>query len=70
VIYTAFSHDFVKFEENCETDRHASAALGAALAGSDRPLIVTSGTALLAPGRLATEDMAAPTHTAIPRVSE
>lgn len=68
VIHTAFNHDFSKFEANCETDRHAIEALGAALAGSDRPLIVTSGTALLTPGRLATEeDVYA--SSSIPRVA-
>jgi nucleoside-diphosphate-sugar epimerase len=67
VIHTAFIHDFSKFQANCETDRHAIEALGSALAGSDRPLIVTSGTALLAAGRLAIEDDEP--HTAIPRVA-
>ena len=57
VIHTAFIHDFSKFETNCEIDRRAIEALGSALAGSERPLIVTSGTALLTPGRLAIEDI-------------
>jgi len=67
VIHTAFIHDFSKFKENCETDRHAVDALGSALAGSYRPLIVTSGTGLLGSGRIATEEDA-PT-SAIPRVA-
>jgi nucleoside-diphosphate-sugar epimerase len=39
-----------------ETDKRAIDALGTALAGSGRPLIVTSGTMGLTPGRLATEE--------------
>jgi nucleoside-diphosphate-sugar epimerase len=70
VIHTGFIHDFSKFKENCEIDRRAIEALGSALAGTDCPLIVTSGTGLLSPGRLATEDTAAAYGTAIPRVSE
>jgi nucleoside-diphosphate-sugar epimerase len=67
VVHTAFIHDFSKFVENCETDRRAIAALGSALAGSARPLVVTSGTALLPRGQLAEEHMAA--SNAIPRVA-
>ena len=70
VIHTAFIHDFSKFKENSETDRRAIEALGAALAGSDRPLLITSGTGLLTPGRLATEeDVPTSGATAIPRVA-
>jgi NAD(P)-dependent dehydrogenase (short-subunit alcohol dehydrogenase family) len=57
VIHTAFIHDFSKFEASCEIERRAIEALGSALAGSDRPFVITSGTALLTPGRLAIEDI-------------
>jgi nucleoside-diphosphate-sugar epimerase len=71
VIHTAFNHDFSKFAANCEMDRRAIETLGSALAGSDRPLVVTSGTGLVAPGRLATEDdVPASSSTSLPRVSE
>jgi nucleoside-diphosphate-sugar epimerase len=70
VIHTAFIHEFSKFKANCETDRHAIEALGSALAGSERPLIVTSGIGVLPLGRLATEEMMpASGPTALPRVA-
>jgi nucleoside-diphosphate-sugar epimerase len=56
VIHTAFNHDFAKFKANCEADRHAIEALGAALADPGRCLIVTSGIGVLPPGRLLTEE--------------
>ncbi|MEI9977073.1 MAG: SDR family oxidoreductase [Ignavibacteriota bacterium] len=71
VIHTAFNHDFSKFAANCEADKRAIEALGAALKGTDRPLIVTGGVALLAPGRLATEaDPPVPFSPHFPRQSE
>ena len=71
IIHLAFIHDFSKFQENCEIDRRAIEALGSVLAGSNRPLIVTTGTAGLgAPGQLATEDMDVPPNFPYPRVSE
>jgi nucleoside-diphosphate-sugar epimerase len=71
VLHLAFIHDFSKFQENCQIDKQAIEALGSVLAGSDRPLIVASGTAgLTAPGQVATEDYVLPPNFPLPRVSE
>jgi nucleoside-diphosphate-sugar epimerase len=43
VVHTAFNHNFSIFAESCEQDRHVIEALGSALLGSSRPLLVTSG---------------------------
>jgi len=68
VIHTAFNHDFSRFAENCADDRRAIEVMGAVLEGSERPMLVTSGLALIAPGRIATEeDKASPDF---PRASE
>ncbi|SOC85218.1 Nucleoside-diphosphate-sugar epimerase [Ensifer adhaerens] len=59
VMHLAFDHDFSRFVENCEKDRRVIAALGAALEGSNRPLLITSGTGLGGGhhGELAREDV-------------
>jgi nucleoside-diphosphate-sugar epimerase len=69
VIHTAFIHDFLNYAPAAEKDRRAIETLGAALVGSDRPLVVTSGTLLLQrQGPLATEkDASIPSF---PRKSE
>ena len=69
VIHTAFNHDFSRFAENCAEDERAIEAIGAVLESSQRPLLVSSGVALLAPGRTATEADSTPPG-ALPRKSE
>jgi len=69
VIHTAFIHDFSNYAPAAEKDSRAIETLGAALAGSERPLVVTSGTLLLQRrGPLATEEDAA--IPSFPRKSE
>lgn len=70
VIHAGFIHDFTRFKEVCEVDKKAIETIGEVLAGYNRPFIVTSGTALVSPGRLATEDIIPPFNPAWPRVSE
>ncbi|HTW85820.1 MAG TPA: SDR family oxidoreductase [Candidatus Sulfotelmatobacter sp.] len=71
VIHLAFNHDFSRFAQNCDDDRRVIAALGDALAGSDRRLIVTSGTAIanVPPGQLATEDAPPVPASVFPRAA-
>jgi nucleoside-diphosphate-sugar epimerase len=71
VIHLAFNHDFSTFAANCEDDRRVIAALGSVLAGSDRPLIVTSGTGIAntVPGQPAMEDGAVITSQMMARAA-
>ncbi len=68
VIHCGFDHDFTNFVASCEKDRRVIGALADALAGSDRLLVITSGTALgmTTPGTPATEDVF-DSHHPIPR---
>jgi nucleoside-diphosphate-sugar epimerase len=71
IIHTAFNHDASDPKRHSENDRKVVAALGAALAGTGRPLIVTSGTGLVqsAAGRPAVEADDHPTSAVIPRAA-
>jgi nucleoside-diphosphate-sugar epimerase len=72
VIHTAFNHDFSNFLAICEQDRKAIEALGDALVGSDRPLLITSGTMMgnAVPGQPATEDIFNPDNPNPRKASE
>jgi nucleoside-diphosphate-sugar epimerase len=70
VIHLAFIHDFSKFAENGAIDKAAIEAMGDVLAGTGKPFIVTSGTGLVAPGVVATEEMRRDASPHVPRVSE
>jgi nucleoside-diphosphate-sugar epimerase len=75
VIHLAFNHDFSQFVKNCEMDRNALTALAKGLASSPRPtdpehgrpFLMTSGTGIVSPGQVSTEDDAPPQSDAMPR---
>jgi nucleoside-diphosphate-sugar epimerase len=69
VIHTAFNHDFTRYKASCEHDRLVILALGEVLAGSDRPLVITSGVGLLNNGRLVTENDIPAGSDVIPRAA-
>jgi len=68
VIHTAFIHDFTNFAASVGADELAIQAMAATLAGSGKPLLVTSGVLGLPPGRPGTEEDLA--SSAFPRKSE
>ena len=69
-IHLAFIHDFSKFAENGQIDKRAIEAMGDVLEGANKPFIVTSGTGLIAPNVVVTEDMRRDAGPHVPRVSE
>lgn len=75
VIHLAFNHDFSTYLQNCEDDRRVIEALGSVLAGSGRPLVITSGVTTSTgevgqrPGRLPTEDDPPVSSTVLPRAA-
>ncbi len=70
VIHLAFIHDFSTFAGNGAIDKAAIEAMGDVLAGTNKAFIVTSGTGLIAPGVVITEDMRRDSSAHVPRVSE
>lgn len=64
VIHLAFDHDFSNFEANCDKDKRVITALGETLAGSARPLLITSGVGIGIPahGQLAVETVLSLEH--------
>lgn len=59
VIHLAFGHDFSRYREMGEVDRRAIEAMAGALEGTNKPLVITSGTTVVAVGRTVKEDEAA-----------
>jgi nucleoside-diphosphate-sugar epimerase len=69
VIHMGFNHDFSKFKENSDNDRKVIATLGSALAGSKRPLVITSAIGVLPQGQLVTEETMPPSPSPNPRAA-
>jgi len=70
VIHTAFNHDFSQYKASCEADRLVIKAFGEALAGTKKPLVITSGVGLLNYNRLVNEDDVLPAASyVIPRAA-
>jgi nucleoside-diphosphate-sugar epimerase len=68
VIHSAYNHDFSRMEDAARTDLRVIEVLGSALEGSARPLVITTGTALIKPGQVATEEDPGDPDSAHPRL--
>jgi nucleoside-diphosphate-sugar epimerase len=70
VIHCAFDHNFETFFENTKKDERNIVAMGAALDGTNKPILITSGVGIGTPrhGGPATEDVLNPLH-ANPRIA-
>ncbi|HEX2593611.1 MAG TPA: SDR family oxidoreductase [Rhizomicrobium sp.] len=70
VAHLAFNHDFTRYQQNCEDDRVAIEAIGSVLIGTNKPLLITSGTAMArSENGPSTEDMPAPPSSMVPRAA-
>lgn len=71
VIHLGFNHDFSTYQQNCEDDRKVIRLMGSYLAGSNRPLVVTSGASMTSPGpgQLSLEDGKPITSDLLPRAA-
>ena len=56
VVHLGYVHDFTRMDDAARTDLAAIETFGAALAGTDKPLLIASGTLGLKPGDVGTED--------------
>lgn len=70
IIHTAFGLDFSEIEELAKEDREAIETYGEVFAGSDRPIVVTSGVGLADAGQVFDEDARPPVIPDFPRASE
>ncbi|KAJ6013549.1 hypothetical protein N7540_008140 [Penicillium herquei] len=64
VIHLAFDHDFTKFAENAKVERDAIFSMADALAGTNKPFVLTSGIMGLPMGQVGTEDTPVETNSA------
>ena len=62
VIHLGFVHDFSRFPEMCILDSKVIEAIGDALVGTDKPFLITSGTALFSKDGITTENDRAMNH--------